>query len=372
MKICFSCYLEEYKPKGNVLQFLNLLKAVDQKVDDLPMSQKKRVVIDCVLPFDFENGKDGWSFRHVRFHKARNLAKKIAQLNEITKYHFIFIRGRKEAIELLKEHPKASKKLLFLAINYNLNHPRNMYELLHIFDNSQVMFFQSVPLADRFKAYVRSKGSTPDEAVKKIKVLPQFVEEYPADKLSAIPRLSPPQLIQVGVIRPRYGLSVAVRAIRFIRKHVPKANLHILRPSIVPIYRKTAMKHLRTTGVKDHGMKSVWETKRMIVRCGIGLALLYDKTPDQTPSHAYLSRVLEYMSLGVPVITTQTKGNEHLLGQEYPLFVQDEYDIVRCYLKLMNPDFYDQMSDYVRNIGKQFFTRNAVNDFWSLLTSGKL
>ncbi|MGE5702820.1 MAG: glycosyltransferase family 1 protein [Clostridia bacterium] len=371
MKICFTCYLEEYKPKGNVLQFLNLLKAIDQKVDQLPGKQQKKAVIDCVLPFEFDSAKHRMSFRHVHFYKATNLAKKVAELDKKKNYDFLFVRGRKEAIDLLRENRKTAKKLLFLTINYNLNSPANITELRHIFDNSRVMFFQSVPLAERFKAYVCENGLSPDEASKKIGVLPQFVTPYPEQKLAAIRRAIPPQLIQVGVIRPRYGLSVAVRAIRLIRKQVPKARLHVLHPSIVPKYRKKARALLKRRGVKDHGMKSAWETKRMIVKNGIGLALIYDNTPDKTPSHAYLSRVLEYMSLGVPVITTPTKGNIHLLGQGYPLFVQDENDILRCYLKLLIPEFYQQMSKYVYQIGQQFLTQNAVNEFWSVLNSRK-
>jgi glycosyltransferase involved in cell wall biosynthesis len=177
----------------------------------------------------------------------------------------------------------------------------------------------------------------------------------------------PLHLIQVGVIRPRYGLPVAAKAIGLIRKQVPKAKLHVLYPSIVAKRRNEARKLLRMPGVVDHGQKSHQRTKEMIAKCGIGIALLYDNTPDRNPSHSYLSRILEYMCLGVPVLTTKTIGNIHLLGESYPLFVDTARDIARCYQRLSDPAYYQEMSRYVLERGKRFWADNAVESLWETL-----
>ncbi|WP_134683902.1 glycosyltransferase family protein [Brevibacillus migulae] len=322
---------------------------------------------DCVLPFEWKNGTDKFHFKHIKFYQATNLNERIVSLNQLNEYDLIFIRGRKQAIRLLEKDASIGKKLLFLNINYNLNDPRIMKEVNYLWKNSRVMFFQSTPLADRFKAYMRHKKVDSDTLEKKIKVLPQYVQPLSKEEREQIKQVRPLHLLKAGVIRPRYGLPVAVRAIQLIRKEYPKARLHLLYPSIVNKYRLESEPFLKSPGVVSHGEASAIDTKKMIVKAGIGLALLYDNTPDKTPSHAYLSRVLEYASLGAPVLTTRTPGNVDLFGQEYPLFVENEYDILNCYKRLQDPEFYESMSTFVSQVGKAFVGKNAVEKLWTTM-----
>lgn len=367
MRICFFCNLIEFKPKGNVLQFFILLRALDRKVAQLPASERDHYELDCVLPFQFRNGMGGFTFQHVRFYKSDHPIEGIIRRDKKKNYDFIFIRGRNEAIKLLNHKASLGPKLLFLAIQYNLNDPYIMRRLNRIFKHARLVFFQTEPNAQRYRTYQLQRGNySSQELDRKIQVLPQFVEP-PRDSLSDISPADPLDLILAGVIRPRYGLGVATKAIRFIRKKYPKAKLRVLYPSIVGKYQKQAKALLRTRGVADHGQKSMWATKKMILKSGIGIALLYDKTSDQNPSHSYLSRVLEYMALGVPVLTTRTIGNVALLGDHYPLFVLDAHDIAYQYEKLSDPVFYQEMSQYVASRGERFLADNAVQSFWTTL-----
>lgn len=369
VRICFSCNLIEFKPKGNVLQFFILLRSVDRIVTKLGASERKRYVLDCVLPFQFRNGTGGFTFEHVRFHKSDDLVNDIIARDQKHKYDFLFIRGRNEAFHLVEKKPALGKKLLYLAVQYNLRDPYIMGRLDHIFQHSRVVFFQTEPNADRYRRYQLSKAKySAQELQRKIQVLPQFVEPHDGEPLTRLPG-EPLHLIWAGVIRPRYGLAVATKAIRLIRKRYPKAKLRVLYPSIVGSYQKKARILLRTSGVADHGQKSMWTTQKMIVQSGIGIALLYDDTPDQNPSHSYLSRIIECMALGVPVLTTKTIGNLALLGEHYPLFVQDAHDIAFHYEKLRDPAYYQDMSQYVRARGERFLADNAVQPFWRVLQS---
>ncbi|MGG1663527.1 glycosyltransferase family 1 protein [Brevibacillus sp. NRS-1366] len=367
MRICFHCNLIEFKPKGNVLQFFILLRALDRKVAQLPASERDHYLLDCVLPFQFRNGMGGFTFQHVQFYKSDHPINRIIRRDETKKYDFIFIRGRNEAIQLLDQKASLGPKLLFLAIQYNLNDPYIMRRLNRIFKHARLVFFQTEPNAQRYRTYQLQRGDySSQELDRKIQVLPQFVEP-PKDSLRDILPSDPLDLILAGVIRPRYGLGVATNAIRVIRKKYPKARLHVVYPSIVGKYKKQAKAMLRTRGVVDHGEKSMWATKKMILKSGIGIALLYDKTNDQNPSHSYLSRVLEYMALGVPVLTTRTIGNVALLGDNYPLFVLDAHDIAYQYKRLSDPAFYQEMSQYVSSRGERFLADNAVQSFWTTL-----
>ncbi|KQL45558.1 hypothetical protein AN963_10830 [Brevibacillus choshinensis] len=367
MRVCFYCNLIEFKPKGNVLQFFILLRALDRKLAQLSASERQQYVFECVLPFRFRDGMGGFTFRHIRFHQADEPIQEIIRRDRKRPYDFIFIRGRNEAVKLLRKKRSFGPKLLFLAIQYNLHDPYIMRRLDYVFRHARVVFFQTEPNAERYRTYQLQNGTySNQELLRKIQVLPQFVEPMHDLSLTRSPS-DPLDLIQAGVIRPRYGLPVATKAIRLIRKQFPKAKLRVLYPSIVGKYRKQAEKLLRTPGVADHGQKSMWKTKEMIVKSGIGVALLYDNTQDRNPSHSYLSRILECMGLGVPVLTTRTIGNLALLGASYPLFVEDAHDIVYHYENLNNPVFYEEMCRYVKERGQRFLADEAVKSFWDVM-----
>ncbi|MFD2370828.1 glycosyltransferase family 1 protein [Brevibacillus sp. GCM10020057] len=367
MRVCFYCNLIEFKPKGNVLQFFILLRALDRKLAQLPPGERERYSFECVLPFRFRDGTGGFTFRHIRFHQADQPLEEIIRRDRRRPYDFIFIRGRNEAVKLLRMKRSLGSKLLYLAVQYNLHDPYIMRRLNYVFRHARVVFFQTEPNAERYRMYQLQKGTySAQELARKIQVLPQFVEPLSGHS-PARSSNDPLHLIQAGVIRPRYGLPVAVKAIKLIRKEFPQAKLRVLYPSIVGKYRKQAKKLLRTPGVVDHGQKSMWETKEMIVQSGIGLALLYDNTQDRNPSHSYLSRILECMGLGVPVLTTRTVGNIALLGANYPLFVEDARDIAFQYAKLSNPDYYQEMCRYVKERGMRFLADEAVKPFWAIL-----
>lgn len=365
MKICFSYHFDHYSPQGDVLQFLILLKAIDNKVKRLIVNSEEKYVIDCVLPFEFTNGQDGFSFQHVRFHKSQNLVKKIVKLDKEIDYDFIFIRGRPEAKKLIDQDPKFGNKLLFLLVSYTLDDS----DLTYLFGNTRIIFLQTEPSANRFKAHLHGKRISLEMLDRKIQVLPQYVEPFPEEELPSVHRSTPLQLIQVGIIRSRHGLPMAIQGIQQIHKHYPDVYLHLVYPYIASNYRATALTLINIPEVKKYGQKSMWDTKKMILWAGIGMALNSHMTPELNSNYAYLSRILECLSLGVPVITTRTDGNVHLFGKDYPLFVDNEQDILRCYQELTNPTFYKRMSNFAKHVGSQFIADDAVENFWSILTN---
>jgi len=367
MKVCFAFPMNEYMPKGDVLQFLTLLKAIDRKVNKLPAEQRNEHIIDCVFSYPFVNGQDGFMFNHVNFYHTNHLTEMITQLDRKRDYDFIFVRGRKESLDLLKADPDVKTKLLVLSIHYNTQDKQEMNEMLYLLEHVRLLFFQSAPWAHRFKTYAQYNGAAHHHLNQKIQVLPQYVEIFSKEKTSKIKRLRPLQLAQIGVIRTRYVLPMAIRATELIRTKIPQVFLHVAYPAIEANYKETALPLLQSPVVKDYGQLSLWQSKELILTAGIGLALIFDDTVNKNPTYSYQSRVLECLSLGVPVITTKTAANIHLLGKQYPLYIRNEHDILHCYRRLSSPRFYQKMSDTVRKIGKQFIYDIAIEKFWSLL-----
>lgn len=369
MKLLVSYHFPKYKPKGDVLQFLILLAALERKMANVLPQQKEHFQIDCVLPFTFQNGQDGFSFKHVRFIKSDQLPRTIAQLDMIEDYDYIFIRCREnsqDALDLLNENPQLAVKLLVLILHYHPDDPDIMKEVIRVFENCRMIFLQTRPWMERLGSSLLQHGFSRQAIDEKLKVLPQFIESYP---MSAPPPLSfiPPHIALTGVLRARYGLPVAIKAVKLIRQIHPNIYLHLAYPSIAADISDQADNLIKAPEIKNHGMQSMWETKQLIMRAGIGLALIYDDTKNRNPTYSYLTRILEYASLGVPVITTKTLGNADLLGEQYSLFVQDEQDIFQCYQKLAELEFYREMSSFIRSIGQKFVSEAAIEDFWLIL-----
>ncbi|WP_102264720.1 glycosyltransferase family protein [Mesobacillus jeotgali] len=369
MKLCFSYSFPKYKPKGDVLQFLILLKAIEQKMASVFSQPKKHFQIDCVLPYDFQNGQDNFLFKHVRFIKSKQLPKTISKLNKKENYDYIFIRCREnseDVLQVIKENKNLASKLLVLLLHYNLDDSGEMKDIIKVIENSRMVFLQTLPWKERLKAYLLQQGFREDVLDEKLQILPQYIES--SQITDPVPYMSnPPQLTMTGVLRSRYGLPVAIQAMKLIRNIHSEVYLHLAYPSVAPDFSEQADLHISAPEVKNHGQMSMWETKELILKAGIGLALIYDDTNNQNPSYSYLTRILEYASLGVPVITTKTIGNIHLLGKDYPLFVEDENDIVQIYQKLTNAEFYQEMSSLIRNIGHRFVSEVAIEDFWLTL-----
>ena len=369
MKLLFSYHFPKYKPKGDVLQFLILLTALERKMANVLTKQTDHFQIDCVLPFAFQNGQDGFSFKHVRFIKSGQLPRTIVELDMIEDYDYIFIRCREnsqDALDLLNENPQIAVKLLVLILHYYPDDPDMMKEVIRVFENCRMIFLQTRPWMERLGSSLLQHGFSRQAIDEKLKVLPQFIESYPMS--APLPAsFIPPHIVLTGVLRARYGLPVAIKAVKLIRQIHPNVYLHLAYPSIAEDISDQANYLIKAPEIKNYGMQSMWETKQLIMRAGIGLALIYDNTKNRNPTYSYLTRILEYASLGVPVITTKTLGNADLLGEQYQLFVQDEQDIFQCYQKLAEPEFYREMSSFIRSIGQKFVSEAAIEDFWLIL-----
>ncbi|MEI2401162.1 glycosyltransferase family 1 protein, partial [Paenibacillus phytohabitans] len=73
-------------------------------------------------------------------------------------YDFIFVRNRQLALDLIRINEKLASKMLYLSIQYDEDDRAMMEEMDYLFKNSKMIFFQSVPWAERFKDYVCRNG----------------------------------------------------------------------------------------------------------------------------------------------------------------------------------------------------------------------
>lgn len=87
------------------------------------------------------------------------------------------------------------------------------------------------------------------------------------------------------------------------------------------------MEHaLRSTeGVTWHGGVPRQEAMRLSARADVGLSW---RDPSMDASLELSTKILEFASLGVPILLNRTPMHEHIFGVDYPLFVSSRHDIV--------------------------------------------
>jgi glycosyltransferase involved in cell wall biosynthesis len=80
-----------------------------------------------------------------------------------------------------------------------------------------------------------------------------------------------------------------------------------------------------TDGVNWHGGVPRQEAMRLSARADVGLSW---RDPSMDASLELSTKVLEFASLGVPIMLNRTPMHEQLLGVDYPLFVSSQQDII--------------------------------------------
>jgi len=132
------------------------------------------------------------------------------------------------------------------------------------------------------------------------------------------------RLVYAGKLAPEYCWLETVAAFRALRERAPAAELHVLgdkihRPPDLPDFRDEARRALRETeGVRWHGAVPRSAVPGLLAACDLALSI---RDPSVEAARELSTKVLEYGAAGLPVVLNRAPAYEHLLGEDYPLFV---------------------------------------------------
>jgi glycosyltransferase involved in cell wall biosynthesis len=153
-------------------------------------------------------------------------------------------------------------------------------------------------------------------------------------KLVLLPPMIPPvlaapraraearRLVYAGKFAPMWGFLEMVEVFTRLRAQIPGLEFHVLGDKIhtreKPGYAEAVTQALGSTpGLTWHGAVTRARTSEIVASCDIALSYR-DVKMDR--SLELSTKVLEYGSLGVPVLLNRNPMHERLLGRDYPLF----------------------------------------------------
>jgi glycosyltransferase involved in cell wall biosynthesis len=160
-------------------------------------------------------------------------------------------------------------------------------------------------------------------------------------------------MLYPGTLNQHQGLDVAVRALAIVRKTAPNAEFHIYGEGRT---QGSLMETARNLGLQDSVLFHKFMPQKDIARVMANADLaVVPKRADSFGNEAFSTKVFEFMSLGVPVVVSNTKIYRYYFNDSVVKFFQDgdENDLARCILLLMNDEalraqFVKNASEFIR------------------------
>jgi glycosyltransferase involved in cell wall biosynthesis len=182
------------------------------------------------------------------------------------------------------------------------------------------------------------------QAAEKAKLLPPMVPSQPCGGHAAAIPDAPFCFAYAGKFAPRWGICDLFAAQKNLYAAVPDAELHVFgdkihKPVDDPSFYATVQERLSAgDGLQWHGAVARDELLRLLT--GMHACWAYRDPVFERETLELSTKVLEYASLGLPMILARSKIFEELLGYDYPLFATSVEEASDHLLQLaQTPDF---------------------------------
>jgi glycosyltransferase involved in cell wall biosynthesis len=214
------------------------------------------------------------------------------------------------------------------------------------------------------------------EACGKCVLLPPMVPAPQARRPGGPPGDGPVRLVYTGKFAPRWSTYEMTQLARLLAARGIRAQLHIAgdkfhRDPADPGYQRrmrsalgpltTAPPAAAATGVIWYGGLTRQEAMTIAASCDIGLGWLRE---DLDASLELSTKILEFGSMGMPVILNRSLAHEDLLGADYPLYacdVREAADAVE--LATGDPGVFQAAAHAMTSAAERFSLTHAVRRF---------
>jgi glycosyltransferase involved in cell wall biosynthesis len=149
------------------------------------------------------------------------------------------------------------------------------------------------------------------------------------------------RLVYTGKFAPRWNTYEMAQLPMLLARRNVRAEMHMVGDKIhddpadpgynrrmraaLGTQRSAAEAQVPANGVAWHGGRSRQEAMTIAASCDIGLSW---REESMNASLELSTKVLEFGSLGLPVVLNRTPMHENLLGVDYPLFANSQQDVV--------------------------------------------
>ena len=221
--------------------------------------------------------------------------------------------------------------------------PVHLRELAEIATGSRYLVAQSEEMRALTEALVpAARGKTI--------LLPPAIPAEPARR--ADPDRIVPRLIYTGKFSPFYPVNRMIEFYQELRTEIPGLEFHVVgdkihRPREDPAYAPAIERALTDTdGVVWHGAIPRDQVERLVAEGGVALSLWDYRHGSRMNDLVISTKLLDYASVGVPVILNRTAAQETVLGPDYPLFVSRVDDALPLLRRTLgDPALYRQAAE---------------------------
>lgn len=282
---------------------------------------------------------------------ATQASKCIDDLDKCENYDCLIIRGT-DICEKVCERERLRRKIISYMIpeknsgNINDMSIKERKKLVYIYNNSRYLFCQTEESKKLFKQILNINSE------EKLIILPPMIPEINKDEVKFKNKRN--RLIYSGKFCEDWNTEKILDACEDLIVDDAsisltivgsKFNQDILYKEDEIIYRLENNEN--TNWISGVSRKEVFDIMKVH---DIGIAWRSKKV-DNDNSIEISTKVLEYASLGIPVILNRSKIHERLFGHDYPLFIEDDKEdfIKKIKLALYDNEIYSKCSYRVYN-----------------------
>ena len=175
------------------------------------------------------------------------------------------------------------------------------------------------------------------------------------------PGRSVERLIYTGKFHPFYPVTELIGLFAELRRERPGMEFHVAgdkihRPPSDPGYAPALEAALmETDGVVWHGGLGRDDVERILANGGVALSV-WDKRHGPWMNDLVVStKLLDYCSVGLPVVLSRTAAQEELLGVDYPLFVTEMDEVLPLLRRVFaDPALYSEAGERTWQASRRF------------------
>jgi glycosyltransferase involved in cell wall biosynthesis len=159
-----------------------------------------------------------------------------------------------------------------------------------------------------------------------------------------------------GGLQWHQGLDIAIRAVDILRRRLPQVVLHIYgegsaEPALISLARELQMDEV----VRFFRPLRIHDIAEVMARADLGVV---PKRSDSFGNEAYSTKIMEFMSVGVPVVVSSTKIDRYYFDEAVVRFFRsgDAVDLANAMLEVLTEN--EERAQMVER-AKEFACRNS-------------
>jgi hypothetical protein len=178
-------------------------------------------------------------------------------------------------------------------------------------------------------------------AAERLALLPPAIPDAPAVRA---PARIVPRLIYTGKFHPFYPVRELIGSFGRLRGERPELSFHVAgdkihRPPDDPTYAPSLERALMgTPGLVWHGGIGRDEVEALLAEGGIALSVWARSHGLWMNDLVISTKLLDYCSVGLPVILNRTFAQESLMGADYPLFIDSVAEVEPLVVRLLGDE----------------------------------